>query len=147
MVLFANFGVTASSVHIPGTRHRRGIVRSIRRLAVSRGRLAIRHMSRPISCSRCSLWHIFGSRHGAKSALTKLMAWGYGVAHRHFPFFFFLSQTRGAFIGTHVGHIRPLALSSCSQDRRGQRKWSGSCACHLASFLAVSASRSGIPRS
>ena len=36
---------------------------------------------------------------------TKWMAWGYGVLIAVFLFFFFLSQTRGAFLGTMLGAL------------------------------------------
>ena len=55
---------------------------------------------------------------------TKLMAWGYGALIAIFLFFFFLSQTRGAFIGIMLGVLVFLLYLLFTGTPR-ERKWSG----------------------
>ena len=56
--------------------------------------------------------------------VTKLMAWGYTILIAIFLFFFFLSQTRGAFIGIMLGTL-VLLLYLLFMGTSRERKWSG----------------------
>ncbi len=61
--------------------------------------------------------------------MTKWMGWGYGALIVIFLFFFFLSQTRGAFIGIILGTLVFLLYLLFAGTQR-ERKWSGA-------FLAI----------
>ncbi len=55
---------------------------------------------------------------------TKVTAWGYGLLIVFFLFFFFLSQTRGAFLGIMLG-VLVFLIYLLFIGTRQERKWSG----------------------